>query len=43
MTNIPIHEYFGVDFEIVWKTIRESLPELLAIVRKAKSEHAGKD
>ena len=43
MRNILIHEYFGVDLEIVWKTIRESLPELLAIVRKAISEQTRKD
>ena len=38
MRNILIHEYFGVDLEIVWKTIQESLPELLMIVRKALLE-----
>lgn len=28
MRNILIHEYFGVDFEIIWKTLKGSLPEL---------------
>ncbi|MCK5493955.1 MAG: DUF86 domain-containing protein [Candidatus Omnitrophica bacterium] len=26
--NKMIHEYFGVDLKIVWKTIKYSLPEL---------------
>jgi uncharacterized protein with HEPN domain len=38
MRNILIHEYFGVDLEIVWKTVQESLPELVVIVRKAMSD-----
>lgn len=28
MRNIITHEYFGVDLEIIWKTIKEKLPEL---------------
>lgn len=28
MRNIVIHEYFGVDSDIVWKTVNKSLPEL---------------
>jgi len=30
--NILIHEYFGVDLEIVWKVIKKDLPELLKTV-----------
>jgi len=26
--NLLIHEYFGVDFEIVWNTIKNDLPKL---------------
>jgi uncharacterized protein with HEPN domain len=26
--NILAHEYFGVDLEILWKTIKEDLPNL---------------
>ena len=26
--DVLIHDYFGVDFEIVWKTIKEDLPIL---------------
>lgn len=32
MRNRVIHEYFGVDYVIVWKTAREYLPELKAKV-----------
>lgn len=28
MRNIITHEYFGVDLEIIWKTITEKLPKL---------------
>lgn len=28
MRNKVLHEYFGVDLEILWKTIQEDLPEL---------------
>lgn len=32
--NLLAHEYFGVDLEIVWNTIRDDLPMLLDAVRK---------
>ena len=28
MRNILIHEYFGLDNEVLWKTIQEDLPSL---------------
>ncbi len=28
MRNVLIHQYFGVDVKIVWRTIKESLPTL---------------
>jgi uncharacterized protein with HEPN domain len=31
--NLLIHEYFGVDLEIVWKIIQEDLPALIKAVR----------
>jgi uncharacterized protein with HEPN domain len=38
--NLLAHEYFGVDLEIVWNTIRDDLPMLLdavqSIVRRIK-------
>jgi uncharacterized protein with HEPN domain len=38
MRNILIHEYEGVSFDIVWKTIQERLPELKRVVEKAIAE-----
>lgn len=34
MRNKIIHEYFGVDVEILWKTIKEDLPPLKAQIEK---------
>lgn len=31
--NLLTHEYFGVDLEIVWKVIKEDLPELISVVK----------
>ena len=31
--NLLIHEYFGVDLEIVWKSIQEDLPVLMEAIR----------
>lgn len=28
MRNKVLHEYFGVDIEILWRTIQENIPEL---------------
>lgn len=36
--NILIHEYFGVDHEIVWNTIQNDLPQLLEVVEKITRE-----
>lgn len=33
MRNKIIHEYFGVDTEILWKTIKEDLPKLKNIIK----------
>ena len=34
MRNILIHEYFGVDIDVLWRTIQVDLPILLTKVRK---------
>ena len=34
MRNIVIHEYFGVDLGIVWKTIQDDLPLLLTQIER---------
>ena len=36
MRNKVIHEYFGVDVEILWKTIKEDIPELERSLKKSK-------
>jgi len=30
--NLLVHEYFGIDFEIVWKIILDDLPGLIGVV-----------
>jgi len=32
--NLLIHEYFGVDFEIVWNVIQQDLPVLENVINK---------
>jgi uncharacterized protein with HEPN domain len=34
MRNLLIHEYFGVDIEVLWKTIQEDIPPLLSQISK---------
>lgn len=34
MRNILIHEYFGVDIDVLWRTIQEDLPSLKIKVKK---------
>ncbi|WP_300459657.1 DUF86 domain-containing protein [Desulfobacula sp.] len=35
MRNILIHEYFGLDNEVLWKTIQEDLPSLKEKIQQA--------
>jgi len=39
MRNILIHEYFGVDLEIVWKIIQDDLPNLLNAIKEIINTH----
>lgn len=32
--NLLIHEYFGIDLEIVWKIIQDDLPSLIDAIRE---------
>jgi len=34
MRDILIHEYFGVDYEVVWKTATERIPELMLFLER---------
>ncbi len=38
MRNLLIHEYFGVDVNITWKTVKESLPKLKPMIEKVLKE-----
>lgn len=33
MRNILIHQYFGVDVDVIWQTVREDLPGLKIILQ----------
>lgn len=37
MRDIVIHEYFGVDMDIIWETIQRDLPPLKAVVQSMLS------
>jgi uncharacterized protein with HEPN domain len=32
MRNKLIHEYFGIDYRVVWKTVKEKIPELYKVI-----------
>jgi uncharacterized protein with HEPN domain len=38
MRNIVIHEYFGIDTEVIWKTAREDLPILRVEIARMLAE-----
>ncbi len=38
LRDILIHEYFGVDLEIIWDVIRNKLPELERAVSRLRAE-----
>lgn len=46
LRNFVVHEYFGIDYEIVWKIISEALPEnrkdLKAIIQSEKKNRKPK-
>ena len=33
MRDVLIHDYFGVNYEVVWKTVKERIPELSIVVQ----------
>jgi uncharacterized protein with HEPN domain len=41
MRNKLIHEYFGVDLEVVWRTVQEDLPQLVGAVQQILVEMEG--
>jgi len=38
MTGILIHEYFGLDLELVWKAVKEDVFELKTKLLKVKKD-----
>jgi hypothetical protein len=40
MRDIVIHEYFGVDLDIIWRTIQKDLTPLELVVKKMLSDLA---
>lgn len=34
MRNVVIHDYFGVDLQIIWETIQHDLPPLLPVLKR---------
>ncbi|MDO1582232.1 HepT-like ribonuclease domain-containing protein [Rhizobium oryzicola] len=40
MRNLVAHDYFELEFEVVWKTVNEDLPQLLAQLRALRHIHA---
>lgn len=34
MRNIVAHEYFGIDLEIIWQTIKQDIPKLKSDIEK---------
>lgn len=43
MRNKIIHEYFGVDLEIIWQTIKEDLPEFKKQITLIANEYYPND
>lgn len=43
MRDRIIHFYFGVDYEIVWKVIKEDLPNLKTQIVKILKEYIGEE
>ena len=39
MRDKMIHEYFGVDIEILWKTVKEDIPSLKPLMKKISISH----
>ena len=38
MRNVLIHEYFGVDYRVLWKVVKERIPELYEVINKMIEE-----
>ena len=34
--NILIHEYFGIDYEVLWHSVKHSLPQNIELIKQIK-------
>ncbi len=41
MRDKLIHEYFGVDYDIVWDAVKNKVPDLATTVRKMLNDSYG--
>ncbi len=32
MRDVLIHDYFGIDIEVVWKTVKQELPKIIQMI-----------
>ena len=39
--NVLVHEYFGIDYEIIWNSIKENIPELKIKIEEYLSNFPG--
>ncbi len=42
MRDKLIHEYFGVNYQVLWKTAQEDIPPLLPLIKKVAREESSK-
>lgn len=43
MRDRLIHDYFGIDYEIVWEVISDKIPELDFQLRRIIAEHPAEE
>lgn len=42
MRDKLIHEYFGVNYQVLWKTAKEDIPPVQALIKKVLREESAK-
>jgi len=40
MRNFVAHEYFGINYDVIWETIKKSLPDLKAKISKVIAQES---
>ncbi|MCI0550461.1 MAG: DUF86 domain-containing protein [Anaerolineae bacterium] len=43
MRNKLVHQYFGINVEVVWKTIQEDLPMIIDVINGVLKHEKGRD